>query len=145
MTYSHIGYFSINCFSISCARPKIGGLHRSMWSWLQDHLRCCWLQRIIFDVLKRGDWFGLGWPTSSMAEEQIASSDEAKSQKYSKDDSKDTTRCQPVPNRQVSRNIKKGTRWMNSLRRFRLQWRSRENLGIINSQCQRRIIPGFGC
>jgi len=32
---------------------------------------------------------------------------------------------------------------MNSLRRFRLQWRSRENLGIINSQCQRRIIPGF--
>lgn len=27
---------------------------------------------------------------------------------------------------------------------FRLQWRSRENLGIINSQYQRRIIPGFG-
>jgi hypothetical protein len=38
-----------------------------------------------------------------MTEEQIASSNEAKSQKYPKDDSKNTTRRQPVPNRQVSR------------------------------------------
>jgi len=36
-----------------------------------------------------------------MAEEQIASSDEAKSQKYSKDDGKDTTRRQSVPNKKI--------------------------------------------
>lgn len=40
-----------------------------------------------------------------MAEEKISNSDEAESQKYSKDDSKDTTRRQPVPNRQVSTDI----------------------------------------
>lgn len=41
-----------------------------------------------------------------MAEEQIACSDETKNQKYSKGDSKDTTRRQPIPNnRQVSKDI----------------------------------------
>lgn len=76
---------------------------------------------MVFDLGERDDCFGtLDWLASPMAEIEITSSHEAESEKYSKDNSKDTAGCEPVPSRVVSKNLRRYSMRMNSLRRCRL-------------------------
>lgn len=88
-------------------RISISWLHRNMWTSLQEPW---WWgpQRMIFDLCERDGCFGnLDLLASPTVEEQITSSDQTESQKWSQNDCKNTASCQPVPNRQVSRDFER--------------------------------------